>query len=71
MSTQTVPAEPALLLDVTAVAQMLGVSVRHVWRMADAGEFPRAVSVGAKLKRWPRATVLAWIESQTTAAARR
>jgi predicted DNA-binding transcriptional regulator AlpA len=65
------PTEPALLLDVTAVAQLLGVSPRHVWRMADAGEFPRPVAVGAKLKRWPRSVVLAWIESQTAAASRR
>jgi predicted DNA-binding transcriptional regulator AlpA len=60
-----------LLLDVAAVAQLLGVSPRHVWRLADAGEFPRPVAVGAKLKRWPRAIVLQWIESQTPATSRR
>jgi predicted DNA-binding transcriptional regulator AlpA len=65
------PTEPALLLDVAAVAQLLGVSPRHVWRMADAGEFPRPVAVGAKLKRWLRAAVLTWIESQTAATSRR
>lgn len=64
-------AETPLLLDVAAVARLLGVSVRHVWRMADAGQFPRPVAVGAKLKRWSRAVVLAWIESQTAATSRR
>lgn len=63
--------EPALLLDVAAVAQLLGCSPRHVWRMCDAGQFPKPVAVGAKLKRWPRAAVLAWIESQTPAPTRR
>ena len=56
--------EPALLLDVVAVAQLLGVSVRHVWRLADAGEFPRPLSVG-RLKRWPRSAVVEWISAQT------
>ncbi len=65
------PTEPALLLDVTAVARLLGVSTRHVWRMSDAGEFPRPVAVGAKLKRWSRAVVLAWIEAQSTTTPRR
>lgn len=70
MTASTAPPEPALLLDVATVAQLLGVSVRHIWRMADAGEFPRPVAVGAKLKRWPRAVVLEWIESQTPATPR-
>lgn len=70
-TTTAQPTEPALLLDVTAVAQMLGVSVRHVWRLCDADEFPRPVAVGAKLKRWPRSVVLSWIESQTAATSRR
>jgi predicted DNA-binding transcriptional regulator AlpA len=65
------PTEPALLLDVAAVAQLLNVSPRHIWRMCDADQFPRPVSVGAKLKRWPRSVVLSWIESQTAATSRR
>jgi predicted DNA-binding transcriptional regulator AlpA len=65
------PTEPAQLLDVATVAQLLGVSTRHVWRMCDAGQFPRPVAIGAKLKRWPRSVVLAWIDSQTAAPSRR
>lgn len=64
------PTEPAQLLDVAGVAQLLNVSPRHVWRMADSGDFPRPLTIGAKLKRWPRSVVLAWIESQTIAANR-
>lgn len=65
------PTEPALLLDVAAVARLLDVSPRHVWRMADAGEFPRPVAVGSKLKRWPRAVVVAWIDARTAVPAPR
>ena len=71
MPTPTIPTEPALMLDVGSVAQLLGVSPRHVWRMCDADQFPRPVAVGAKLKRWPRAVVLQWIESQTATTSRR
>lgn len=60
-------ADAALLLDAAGVAALLGVSVRHVRRMADAGEFPRPVAVGTKLKRWPRTAVLAWVEEQSRA----
>jgi predicted DNA-binding transcriptional regulator AlpA len=65
------PAEIPLMLDVRGVAQLLGVSVRHLWRMCDAGQFPRPVAVGSKLKRWPRAVVLAWIDEQNAATSRR
>ena len=63
--------EPPQLLDVSAVAQLLAVSPRHVWRLADSGDFPKPVAIGAKLKRWPRSVVLAWIEDQTPATSRR
>ena len=71
MSAPDNPIAPPLMLDVAAVAQLLGVSPRHVWRMSDAGDFPKPVPVGAKLKRWPRSVVLAWVESQSTASPRR
>lgn len=56
--------DSTMLLTVNQVAQMLGCSVRHVWRMADSGEFPRPVAIGVKLKRWPRTTIEQWIKSQ-------
>ena len=65
------PTEPAQLLDVAGVTQLLNVSPRHVWRMADSGDFPRPLTIGAKLRRWPRSVVLAWIESRSAANPRR
>ena len=51
---------PAELLDVRAVAGVLNVSVRTVYRLADAGRMPAPVRLGA-LIRWPRRAVLDWI----------
>ncbi|MHB1037769.1 MAG: helix-turn-helix transcriptional regulator [Pirellulales bacterium] len=53
-------AAPAQLLDVLAVAAMLGCSARHVYRLADAGRMPAPVKLGA-LVRWDRAALDAWI----------
>ena len=55
------PAEPsAALLDVRAVAKMLGCSSRHIYRLSDAGRMPPPVKLGA-LVRWNRDTVATWI----------
>ena len=48
------------LLDVRAVAALLGCSTRHVYRLADAGRMPPPVRIGA-LVRWPRRCVEDWI----------
>jgi predicted DNA-binding transcriptional regulator AlpA len=44
----------AKLLDVRAVATLLGCSPRHCYRLSDAGKMPRPVKLGS-LVRW-RAT---------------
>ena len=49
------------LLDVKAVAALLGCSCRHIYRLSDAGRMPRPLKVGA-LVRWRRADVLSWID---------
>ncbi len=67
MSTSTMPpsmAAPdrdlAALLDVRAVAQLLGCSGRHVYRMSDAGQMPRPLKLGA-LVRWRRQEIEEWV----------
>lgn len=62
--------DPAGLIDVAEVAALLKCSDRHVWRMADGRRFPRPVSVGVKLKRWPLSAVLEWIAEQAASARR-
>ena len=60
--------EPAALLDVRGVAAVLACSTRHIWRMCAGGHFPRPLSIGTKLKRWPRSTVEQWLAEQTKPA---
>lgn len=55
----TAAGSPAML-DVEALAGLLGVSTRHVRRCVDAGKFPQPVRLGGCV-RWPRHVVEAWI----------
>ena len=55
-------ATAAQLLDVQAVATMLGCSPRHVYRLSDAGRMPSPLKLGA-LVRWSRAAVDEWIDA--------
>ncbi len=50
----------AQLLDVRAVAELLGCSPRHVYRLADAGRMPAPLRLGA-LVRWSRDAIDRWI----------
>ncbi len=55
------PAVNAELLDVRAVASMLGgCSTRHIYRLSDAGRMPRPIRLGS-LVRWRRAELEVWI----------
>ncbi len=54
------PATPAPMLDVDTLAELLGVSSRHVRRLVDAGKCPPPVRLG-KCVRWPRPAVERWI----------
>lgn len=58
-TTETAP-PAAVLLDVRAVASMLGCSTRHVHRLRDGGRMPAPVKLGALL-RWRRADLNAWV----------
>ena len=48
------------MIDVDAVAGLLGCSSRHVRRMADSGAMPRPIHLG-RLVRWRRADVDQWL----------
>jgi excisionase family DNA binding protein len=49
------------LWDVRAVAEMLGCSSRHVYRLSDAGRMPAPIKLGA-LVRWSAAAIQEWID---------
>lgn len=55
------PDVSAELLDVKCVAHLLGsCSIRHVYRLADAGRMPGSIKLGT-LVRWRRAELESWI----------
>ena len=54
--------EPAALLDVGAVAELLACSSQHVRRLADAGRMPRPLKLGALL-RWRRDDLDRWLSA--------
>jgi excisionase family DNA binding protein len=58
--TATEPATLPALLDVRAVAKLLGCSERHVYRLSDAGRMPAPRRLGA-LVRWSRQEIEQWI----------
>lgn len=62
MSATLSPADAsARLLDVQAVAEMLGCSQRHVYRLSDSARMPLPVKLGA-LVRWSAAAIREWID---------
>lgn len=52
----------AKLLNVQAVAALLGCSQRHVYRLSDAGRMPAPVKLGA-LVRWSAGAIKEWIDA--------
>ncbi len=52
----------ATVLRLREVAELLGVSARHVERLDSSGLLPRPVRLG-RAKRWRRHELTAWLES--------
>jgi excisionase family DNA binding protein len=62
MPTLVKPVSSPHLLNVQAVAEMLGCSPRHVLRLVEADALPRPVRLGA-LVRWQRSAIEKWIDN--------
>ncbi len=60
MNKESTPTPDPLLVDVHAVAQMLGCGWRLVYRLVDSGAMPNKLKVG-RLSRWNRAEIENWI----------
>jgi predicted DNA-binding transcriptional regulator AlpA len=58
--TDTLATDPAALLDVRAVARLLGCSTRHVHRLAERDHLPPPVRLG-RLLRWRPDALADWI----------
>lgn len=55
------------LVDVTELAELLGLSVRTCWReaakaRADLSRFPRPILIGERLKRWRLRDVAVYLD---------
>ncbi len=44
------------------LSQMLGISLRQVWRLNSAGKLPKPIRLGGSV-RWNRAEVQQWFEA--------
>ena len=60
MNSNSKPDEPAMLIDVETVAHLVGVSNRHVYRLANSGRMPSPLRLGGAV-RWRRKDVDQWI----------
>ena len=58
----TQAATAPLLIDVRAVAELLGVSSRHILRLAEAGKMPPARKLG-HLRRWSKSEIDEWVSA--------
>lgn len=63
MSTKTNPNTPErLALSVRDVAELLGISTRHCWKLAASGRLPQPIRLGRSV-RWIYTDILAHLES--------
>ncbi len=44
-----------------AVQELTGLSRSSIYRLMDAGDFPRPVKLTGKAVRWPESVVTAWL----------
>lgn len=51
---------PRMALSAEEVAEALGISRAHVFRLASSGRLPRALRFGRAV-RWDRSTLVAWL----------
>ena len=45
------------LLNVSEVAEILGIAVRSVWRLSATGQLPPPIRIGARCMRWRLADI--------------
>jgi excisionase family DNA binding protein len=62
MAVEVCEARVGELLDVKEVAELLGISPRHVERLTDAGQMPASTKLG-RCRRWGRKQIIRWLEA--------
>lgn len=61
MTKRPTPFGTQTLVDAVEIAGYLGCSPKHVRRLAERGQLPKAVKVG-RLRRWPREAIERWLQ---------
>ena len=54
--------ESRLAISARELAQMLGVSLRQIWRLNASGKLPRPLRIGGSV-RWSRQEIVEWFEA--------
>ncbi len=54
--------QPDRLINIQTLAELLGVSRRHIYRLVDAGKIPRPVKLGGVV-RWNGTDIQRWIDA--------
>ena len=52
----------SIAISAKQLSQLLGVSLRQVWRLNATGKLPRLIRIGGSV-RWNRAEVLRWFDA--------
>ncbi len=58
---QSNASEASLMMNAKALAAMLGVSLRQVWRLNATGKLPRPIRLGGSVK-WKISEITDWFE---------
>jgi len=54
--------EAQLAVSARQLAEMLGVSLRQIWRLNSAGKLPNSIRLGGSV-RWDRDEILKWFKN--------
>jgi predicted DNA-binding transcriptional regulator AlpA len=61
--------EPTLVVDAQAAARLIGVSKAQLFRMVKRGTFPKPLDMDARISRWMRETIEAWLRARARLSA--
>jgi predicted DNA-binding transcriptional regulator AlpA len=62
MAKQCNASEVSLMMSARAIAAMLGVSIRQVWRLNATGKLPRPIRLGGSVK-WKKTEIMKWFDN--------
>ena len=54
--------QEVVAISAKTLAQMLGVSLRQIWRLSSAGKLPRPIKLGGSV-RWNRDEIIRWFQA--------